>query len=427
MRKFVILGVFILFVASCRKKPREIIVPNMPPETHLFIEGTTDTTGARQTICWYGNDPDGEVVGFYIAVDDTTEKFYTEATCSTFVFPSAQHPIVHTVYAWAVDNEGAVDPTPAMLVIPVINTPPVVTFLENSLPPDTTFPVASFYWEGHDEDGDETIVGYFYWLDTDEDSFANFVPPESTSVTLRNIEAGTRIFHVKAQDEAGALSPTLADTFYVMEVCGSLLLVDDEIGDSAGEFYRHFLDSLGILYSIWHVENGLPYSPQDIYAIINELGFNTIFWYTGEVSHFSGVQGALIPYLDSGKKLLLISKSILDVPLSGFNKDYLHVAEITQPDKFLIPSWPLITEVQGYPDTLILEAPILPHLDGFEPDSMSIGLYHFPEGVWGGAYCSLRYPVEGEAQVIFLAFPLHLMNGNNNAYSVLYKIFFEEF
>jgi hypothetical protein len=428
MKAFHLIAILLVF-CTCRKKPPDQPVPNIPPDTRLFIEGEIDTTGARQTLCWYGNDPDGEVVGFYWAIDDTSLKNWIEKNCSTFVFSSADTPIIHIFYVWAVDNEGEADTSPAFLILPVINTPPTVNFVENSLPPDTTFPVASFYWEGHDEDGDETIEGYYWRLDTDPDTLGNFVDASQTHITIYDIQPGERIFTVRALDEAGALSPPLQDTFYVKEVVGDILLVDDEIGDDGGSFYRNFLENQGFLYSEWRIEYGLPYSSQDVYTIINELGFNTIIWYTGDSSHFSGAQGALTKYLDDGKNLLLISPSILDLPLSDFNRNYLHVGELTQPERFLIPIWPLIAQVSPYPDTLTLSVSIIAHVDGFEPDSLSEALYRCYEStVWDSAAVALRYPKESEnANLIFFSIPLHMVNGLDNIDDLLYHILTEEF
>ena len=420
------LALLAVVLAACRGVPERELVPNLPPDTHLFVEGTVDTTGARQRLCWYGNDPDGEVVGFYVAVDDTTARTFTTAHCSTFVFTSGQEPVFHTVYVWAQDNEGALDPTPARLTIPVVNTPPTVAFLPGSLPPDTVFPVVTFYWEGHDEDGDETIEGYFWWLDTDADSFAHFVSAETTQVTLRDLPEGLRVFHVRALDNAGALSAVRADTFVVKPVIGQVLLVDDEPGDTAGILYRGVLDSVGVAYSVWRIEAGLPYSPIDLNAVVNELGFTAILWYAGATAgHFTGAQGALATFLDRGGRLFVSNHRLVGATVTDFVRDYLHVARPDSGalDKFLLPNWPLVGEVAGYPDTLQLSVPILSHITGFVPDTLSEGLYRFSDEVpWSPAFVSLRFPAGGPAQVVFLAFPLHKLNGNGRAAEVLVRV-----
>lgn len=433
-------------VMGCLKSPVPNPVENIPPETHLFVEGRTDTVGGRQMIYWWGNDPDGYVVGYYIKID-TSDWVWTTSTESLIIFHSESTVIEHRFQAVAVDNEGAQDPTPAEVVIPTINTPPTIAFVYNSLPQDTTFPVATFYWEAHDDDGDQTISGYLWKLDTD--STWNVIDDGTVNhITIRDIEPGERTFTVKAFDEAGAISPDSATyTWVVKPVRGHILLVDDESGDMAGRFYRSILDSMGIdttQYSIWPVERGLPYSPYDIAAIVNDLGFDLIIWYTGnQDNHITGVQGALATYIDNGKKLLLISQNIINQnnPTNMFVTQYLHVDTVVAVDKNLFPSgnpvYPetLITStVAGYPDTLSAIT-VVPYIDAFEPDSEATALYRLPEAhdttaLWPGTPAvAIRYPsVEnGDAQVIFFAIQLDKMDKRRNVYDLLRHIIRDEF
>ena len=150
-KKGLILMLGLVLVTSCIKRPLPDLVENIPPDTHIFVEGQTDTVGGRQRIYWWGNDPDGYVTGYYIKID-TSDWTWTTSTDSLIIFHSESTVIEHHFKAVAVDNEGAEDPTPAEVVIPTINTPPSISFAYNSLPQDTTFPVATFYWEAHDDD-----------------------------------------------------------------------------------------------------------------------------------------------------------------------------------------------------------------------------------------------------------------------------------
>jgi len=311
------IGLLLLAVA-CEKKPPLEVVPNIPPETHLFIEGTVDTVGARQHLYWWGNDPDGYIKGFYLAVDDTSEKFWTERHDSTFVFESGSTVVIHRFYAWAVDNEDLADTSPAVLTLPVVNTPPTVQIVDQSVPRDTILPVLTLYFESHDIDGDETIEGYLYRTDLDGEDEWTELGPEADHVTLFDLVPGERTFYIMAWDNAGALSNVDSCLFVVGEVRGDFLLVDDETGDEGGSFYREVLDSLGIEYTVFKIEMGLPYSSFDVDYILNQMGFSCLLWYSGDSSHVSGAQGALATYLDNGGKLLLTSKAVLSHPLSDF-------------------------------------------------------------------------------------------------------------
>ncbi len=418
---FLVLG-SLLLSGSCYRKPPTRLVENIPPETYLFLEGTIDTVGARQHLYWFGNDPDGEVVGFWLAIDDSTPQIFTRRNDSTFVFSSDSTVIIHTFYVWAEDNEGALDPTPASLTLPVINTPPTVNFVAGTLPKDTTFPVATFSFEGHDEDGDHTIEGYLLWLDTD--SQPQILDPAQTSITLYDIPPGERTVYIQAFDEAGALSDTLRHTWFVQPVVGQVLLVDDDPETASDQFYRDFFDSQGIPYSVWKVWDGLPPSPIDINAVINELGFTTILWYTGTETQLEGATVPLTDFIqDSSHKLILTGKSVLLVSQEYFTHNVLHVDTVTAWNTIILPITPLIAQVPGIPDTLTLSAPILDRVDGFEPDSLAEALYRFTETAPAGpAALALRYPAGDQARLFVFTFPLDQMNGNGNIPQLLFTI-----
>jgi len=423
----------LLSIVACEKKPPPEFVPNIPPETHLFIEGTVDTVGARQHLYWWGNDPDGYIKGFYLAVDDTSEKFWTERHDSTFVFESGSTVVVHRFYAWAVDNEDLADTSPAVLTLPVVNTPPTVQIVDQSVPRDTILPVLTLYFEGHDIDGDETIEGYLYRTDLDGEDEWTELGPEADHVTLFDLPSGERTFYIRAWDNAGALSNVDSCLFVVGEVRGDFLLVDDELGDDGGSFYREVLDSLGIEYTVFKIEMGLPYSSFDVDYILNQMGFSCLLWYTGDSSHVSGAQGALVTYLDNGGKLLLTSKAVLSHPLSDFARDYLHVDTLTYNDLVFLtqysPDHVLHAQLSGYPDTLKVSEPIVSRLDGFEPDSAASAAYRLPESSqWGPTCLALRYPKEGEpARLLFFTVPIYLLDGFSNARELVAHILISEF
>ena len=427
---------------ACQKPPRAQPVSNIPPETHLFVEGATDTVGARQVLYWYGNDPDGYVVGYEVLVDDTSwaHAEFTTARSDTFVLAAAESVIVHTVQVRAVDNEGAVDPTPAQLVLPVTNTPPEVAFQFNTLPPETTLPVVTFFFEGHDIDGDETITGYLWRLDTD--TTWNLLPPESTSVTILGIEPGERTFILRAVDEAQALSDSITHTWTVLPVVGRVLLVKDDLGEGQAPFYRSVLEELGIAYTEWHVGRGLPFAFSDLYHTLNSLGFEVVLWFTGDSSHAVAAELALEDYLNAGKKLLLVDPHMLDPMVvdpqsSPFPRNILGVDTVVAPNKFLIQNAPLPGVYPGYPDTLYISEPILSRFDGFYIDSaLSDPLYFLPDSAaspippqWPPqAAVALRAPRNAtQANIIFFSIPLSGLNGQGRAREALVHILRNEF
>ncbi|MCD6382747.1 MAG: hypothetical protein J7L74_03895, partial [Candidatus Hydrothermae bacterium] len=192
-------------------------------------------------------------------------------------------------------------------------------------------------------------------------------------------------------------------------------------------------DSLGIEYTVFKIEMGLPYSSFDVDYILNQMGFSCLLWYTGDSSHVSGAQGALVTYLDNGGKLLLTSKAVLSHPLSDFARDYLHVDTLTYNDLVFLtqysPDHVLHAQLSGYPDSLKVSEPIVSRLDGFEPDSAASAAYRLPESSqWGPTCLALRYPKEGEpARLLFFTVPIYLLDGFNNARELVAHILISEF
>src|SRR5437867_4497718 len=57
------LGLAPLVLLGCAKK-KVLAVPNLPPETQLFIQGPVDAVNHYVHLYWFGSDPDGAVVGY---------------------------------------------------------------------------------------------------------------------------------------------------------------------------------------------------------------------------------------------------------------------------------------------------------------------------------------------------------------------------
>src|SRR5437667_1230638 len=115
------LGMGYLTGCSNSVKPPPRPAP-LDPETELvYAPSENDTTAFRVHFYWNGFDRDGEVVGFYFAIDaDTalpvTQWKSTSTRDSTFLF--AVDPItetrLHVIMISAVDNPGRYDHTPAL-------------------------------------------------------------------------------------------------------------------------------------------------------------------------------------------------------------------------------------------------------------------------------------------------------------------------
>ncbi len=217
------LGIFfitVLLFGSCSKEFTNQPKSNALPQTRLWLTPESDLheTISRQHFYWYGEDPDGRVVGYLLAVGnfkpaptqlpspDTLTYTWVTKGDSSIALPLRAIRDSFTVIVRAVDNtfksasllpvgaiirmlpepywdidtngvydgndialkdiQSAADPKGAILLFPIRNTPPTVQFAANPVDssviqqPDTTFTVATFSWVGHDLDGDNTITGY---------------------------------------------------------------------------------------------------------------------------------------------------------------------------------------------------------------------------------------------------------------------------
>jgi hypothetical protein len=248
--------VFIALAFLCLSCQKDL--PNQPkqnqlPTTRLWISSETslNETVSRQHVYFYGEDVDGYITGFLVAVvedstslfahiptPDTLKYFWTTKNDTLMPLPlySVRSKFVIVVRAvdnhfspsllpigaivkgfpnpyWDRDSNGvsylseltqAVDLHGAIQRFPIRNTPPTVQFAvtpgDNPTTieePDTTFTAATFSWIGNDDDGNNTIAGYRIALNDTTDPL-NWVDLKNSATTVT--------LYVKRQnsDAAGA-------------------------------------------------------------------------------------------------------------------------------------------------------------------------------------------------------------------------------
>jgi hypothetical protein len=214
-------------VAGCERDDPPAVDTNVPPQT--FITQGPDLSPDprnpvnlfyRAHLFWRGEDADGKVEGFRIAVDDTFEAShwtYTTSTDSIFRFRVAEiGPMEHLFLIRAVDNLGKQDPTPDTLRFEAFtSSPPTVDLVEiiadmptlgrrESLGIGDTVEVFSdvtWIWTGDDEDGE--VVSWTSQFDSDEP--VAHVRSDTTR-TVGSLAAGPHTLTVTAIDDAGAVS-----------------------------------------------------------------------------------------------------------------------------------------------------------------------------------------------------------------------------
>ena len=121
-----------LFLTGCRKQEKMFIDTNLPPNTRLTSapapvpdppEPPGPPVNYRIHMYWDGTDPDGFVVAYHYAWDDTVPPYgaenspwqFTARSDSLFkaLIDSVGQTKRHTFYVRAVDNEGKLDPSAA--------------------------------------------------------------------------------------------------------------------------------------------------------------------------------------------------------------------------------------------------------------------------------------------------------------------------
>jgi len=230
------LSVFILILFtlsglySCYDNPTDNPAANKPPETGLSLIPDSSITPqpTKLKVSWWGDDPDGNIVGFYFTWDGNSWSF-TSSNDSLFALQIGAADTTYLFQVAAVDNGGngiydndinrngtdygpepfldannngsydqgekfydigLIDPTPAKLNFPLRNTAPTIGWNALSTLPDTSFPVMSFGWNAGDLDGDNTIQKINIVLNDPADT-ANIV---SLYGNIRNVTLRTNDF-----------------------------------------------------------------------------------------------------------------------------------------------------------------------------------------------------------------------------------------
>jgi hypothetical protein len=231
-------------VRGCREEAARTFNPNRAPETYLTAAPVESTTSSYlYHLYWNGTDPDGEVVGFYVAVTDSNLEpdpdslSWTTRTDSSIAFRVAgtTQTLAHRFYVSAVDNEGRQDPSPAWVYFeafdqffpePVFLVAQAIEYLtgggektfvitdeESEFGVRDTIPIVNpgesdsvvvyFKWTGIDRDRFGRVTGFRYRL-TGDAGYTDQIGVDTVSVRYKNLPSGVQVFGVAALDDAGA-------------------------------------------------------------------------------------------------------------------------------------------------------------------------------------------------------------------------------
>lgn len=222
-----------LVALSCDKGEK---FGNERPDTKIIphVVNLEGDNRLRSTVdlAWFGSDVDGYIKGYEYSLDNQVWHYTTE-TDTTFIFEitGGSDTLDIEFYVRAIDNENEKDLTPAHVIVPIKNTPPVVTFDEALSTKDTAFIVSSIFWNANDDDGIENLneveikINNGSWYKIDKKYSSLTLVPENPSVsgptdskvyfetgnpeTLKIdglVVGDTNVIYIRATDVANSLS-----------------------------------------------------------------------------------------------------------------------------------------------------------------------------------------------------------------------------
>lgn len=257
---------------------------NKAPRTNLTINEVNrsgdDRLSSQISVSWWGDDPDGYVVGYeYTFNNDTaaTSWRYTTKTDSIFILPiefgKDTSDVIFRIRA--VDNLELRDPSGASVVFPIKNSAPTIRFITAEIPPDTSYSIFSFGWSAFDLDGQTNINKVEFaintrstWIDlgnTEEFATLDLVD-QNQATTNANVYFGknfrntgiqfsgfntnaSNTVYIRVTDNAGAVSQVDSVSWYIKRQKSRILVLNDYQADNSTtilNFHTTLLDSVGL-------------------------------------------------------------------------------------------------------------------------------------------------------------------------------------
>jgi hypothetical protein len=453
-------------------EPRPPKGANRPPESALVVQSNTLAPQLyRLSLAWSGSDADGRVIGFryrWVCLDrggagpcpPAGDWEFTTATRDTFTLSVPNPTARYRFELAAVDDDGAVDPTPAAQEFALRNAPPVVSFRPGTLPA-RTLPAVTFYPQAvdpdstsdqDDGDGGATVALYRAWLDGSAPVLID-VPAGPDGITLRPADFGggygMRTVFVQAVDDGGAVSAAIQHTWEVQTpIPDGILLVDDcRMGGfleaRSDQSYRNALaEAAPGRTVVLDVETIPRVSRPDFDAILSL--FDHVVWYTDADTVSSGALAAARAGLDAilgrGGHVLLCS-SVAFGTRSGFGADEPRFRDLFGIETVFrgpngstnfamsVEDTVHATVTPGLARFRFLSLGLRAVLDcfGSRQDTATRSLYFYPESTFVRATADtaqpfvnpvqfdvgVRHELSGGARALFVSFPLGLPVNDN--------------
>ena len=452
-------------------QPRLPKESNLPPESFLVVHADSLAPQFyRLPLSWLGTDPDGHVDGYqfrWVCLDLGGQDCspapgwqFTTATRDTFTVYVPRPTAHYRFEVAAVDNDGAIDPTPATQEFRFHNAAPVVAFQANTKP-TRTLPAATFYLEGADPDSTQDpadgdsgadIATFRAWLDGREDDLHD-VPASEGSITFKPADFdgryGTRTVFVQALDDGGAVSAAEQHTWIVdAPIPDGILLVDDcrmggGLETRSDQSYRNAVNDAAPGRGVVLDVEGIPRIGRADFEATLSL-FQHVVWYTDADTLSSGALEAARAGLDSlvgrGGHLLLVSGLAFGTrPAFGIAE--AHFRDLFGIEKVFVGPSGSTNVALSLEDTVVAEVnPAVPHFHfrslglraimecfASRRDAATRSLYYYPESTFVRATADtlqpfvnpvqfdigVRHELPAGARSIYVSFPLGLPINDN--------------
>ncbi len=444
----------ILLVASCKKN---YSVENSPPETYIFLD-KIELTGPNRlkttvTLHWFGEDKDGKIAGFEISVNNGAWEF-TERYDSTFIFsiPSTSDTADIDFKVRAIDDEGQKDPTPAHLIVPVKNTEPVASFIDDDLLPDTLPLVITLQLSGNDPDGYETLDSLYIkvnnspWYPLPKNtSLVSFIAENPTQAGTGNAKIylntetapqtfsisdfnndGNNVFYVKAKDKGNLFSEIdTSKTFFIRKKQGEWLFIDHWKLANPQRPITMFAPIFQNANRSYDYLDFNAYKPQYFNPTLRILVENhsKLFWFAqGEASRLDvllSAESILQNHLNADGKLLLMFPLYSGIPSDNAIFGIIPGDSISSVSiNGRIPTGDtLITKDNTYPELINGHIGFITNLNPIYLKPGATALYDADTlgNNWQGPKTlAAKNFKNGNTNIIFFNIGIHQLNGNGN-------------
>ncbi len=453
-----------VWIGGCKKgELRE----KKPPIVRFFVdsiglEGENRLT-SRFKLGWWGEDPDGYVVGYELRVDGGEWHFTTQQE-STFVI-TFEPGVINKDLIFelrAVDNDGLKTEPPARLRVPLRNSPPTCQ-LDPSVPlPDTTLPVLTLVLQIDDPDGRETLDSLYlrigphgrWWPLPARHTTLTLVPANPRLPSPTRIYSGTtqtplltlsdplplddtvRIYF-QVRDNARLASPIdSTKPIYIRRQTGPWLVIDNWASDDAIATLTPDLQAAWSEgYDVWNLRSPAQQIPlyNPTWMHLFRL-YERILWIGGaEEERFrrlEEVEAVIQTYLLNGGRLLVNSpiRSSVESFSPIFRWGPMDSISSAPQNGLLAPGSPVTPLDAAFP-SLSNGLPYFMNLINPPfPKGTAVTLYEMPNLIQGNGQpwppslsraAAVAFP-EGSSsskyRQVFLILPLHQLAGNRVAF-----------